>query len=858
MLARLSIRLKLTLLAGAPVLGALVLAMLMAGNARREAQSAAALGSIESLARLSTQMGGLVHELQQERTECALRMALKTPAVPELQQRFDATDAAQRSLHDFLAARQLAPLPPRLARDVQLAVELLRGVKAARELAVSGKQPITELLGYYETVNRHLISATATLAQLTQDGEMMRAIAALVAVMEIKERLAQEQALLGHVFGVDSFPPGTYKALVTLLTEQADYVNVLEVNASDAVNQRFQAELATPEFRRAAELRKVAVETLSDELGVSAMEWVQVQGVTLTRLRALVISLNGDLAAAASAKEATATRAARISYGIGTGVVLCSALLAWLLGRGVMRSVGHLAHAAERVRKEQDFSIRAVKSSEDEIGRLADSFNEMLSGLQHRDDELRAHREGLERLVSERTQALQQRNDAMRLVLDNVDQGLATVVPSGSLAPERSRAFDEWFGQANDADTLADRLGQQDEAAHAALRLGWEQVVEGFLPLDAALAQMPRQIAVGERQYELTYRGIKEGEVLKGVLLVVSDITLEQTRRKLVREQNELICIFEAVARDRTGFLEFFREGAALVQRVCDHSLRDSPQALLSLHTLKGNCRVFGVQSVADLAHDVESSIARSGGLLDAAQTEALRAAWSDLERRLSGVLGATTRPPLEVTADDLETLKVWAQKQLPHAQLLDILSQLKGERALVRLQRLAEQAKALARQLGKGEISVQIAARSEVRFETERWAPFWAAFVHALRNAVDHGLEPSDERAAQGKQPGRLTIEAQSDGQYITLELSDDGRGIDWAGLAHKAQARGLPHTTELELTELLFTPGLSTAATLTEVSGRGIGLGAVRAATGELGGSIQVESAPGTGTTLRFRIPI
>src|SRR5260221_1047716 len=138
MLRRLPIRLKLILLAGVPVLGALILATLISRDAQRRAQSAAALGSIEDLARLSAHMSRLVQQLQFERSELGLRLGLKTPAAPELGARFAQTDEASRELAAFLAARKVATLPARLARDLGAAQQQLTRLPDERRAARSG------------------------------------------------------------------------------------------------------------------------------------------------------------------------------------------------------------------------------------------------------------------------------------------------------------------------------------------------------------------------------------------------------------------------------------------------------------------------------------------------------------------------------------------------------------------------------------------------------------------------------------------------------------------------------------------------------------------------------------------------
>src|SRR5690606_14912029 len=193
---RIPIRLKLILLAGVPVIGALILAISSARGALRQAQSAAALGSIEDLARLSAHMSGLVHELQFERHEFSLRHAEKALSGPEVRAQIGKTDAARRRLAEFLDARQVSSLPPRLARDLGQAQNQLNAIDTQRKAASSGAQPVDEVWAFYKKANASLISATAALAQLTSDGELMRAISALVTVLQIKERASQEHALL--------------------------------------------------------------------------------------------------------------------------------------------------------------------------------------------------------------------------------------------------------------------------------------------------------------------------------------------------------------------------------------------------------------------------------------------------------------------------------------------------------------------------------------------------------------------------------------------------------------------------------------------------------------------------------------
>jgi two-component system chemotaxis sensor kinase CheA len=135
---------------------------------------------------------------------------------------------------------------------------------------------------------------------------------------------------------------------------------------------------------------------------------------------------------------------------------------------------------------------------------------------------------------------------------------------------------------------------------------------------------------------------------------------------------------------------------------------------------------------------------------------------------------------------------------------------------------------------------------------------------LHVVRNAIDHGVEPSAERASAGK-PAVATIHlrARREGEHIVVEVEDDGRGIDPDRLRKIAVERGLAPaediagTSETAIIDLIFMPGFSTAVDVTDLSGRGVGMDAVRTSVERLGGRVQVETRGGAGTTFRFLLP-
>lgn len=166
----------------------------------------------------------------------------------------------------------------------------------------------------------------------------------------------------------------------------------------------------------------------------------------------------------------------------------------------------------------------------------------------------------------------------------------------------------------------------------------------------------------------------------------------------------------------------------------------------------------------------------------------------------------------------------------------------------------LASQATQLAQELGKAvAFDFNLPAQSLPRAQL---SVLRTQLGHLLRNALDHGIEPSSERVAQGKAAkGRLHLRGTLDDGSLLLAFSDDGRGIDFSKLRSRwAEAGAVPE----DPIELLATPGLSVQESATLVSGRGLGVAAVREALGKLGGELEVSSTPKSGTVFSLRLPL
>jgi two-component system chemotaxis sensor kinase CheA len=229
---------------------------------------------------------------------------------------------------------------------------------------------------------------------------------------------------------------------------------------------------------------------------------------------------------------------------------------------------------------------------------------------------------------------------------------------------------------------------------------------------------------------------------------------------------------------------------------------------------------------------------------------------WARITDKVQVLIGSTQRDHLEIARADFGRIGQAVATGMPPGDLLRLLRHIERDPIDRRLLRLADQARRLATGLGKG-VDVKTEGNG-VRLDNRRWAAFWPSLVHLLRNALDHGIEAPEERERASKaRVGNLALVAREVGDRIVIEVSDDGRGIDWERVRALATSRGLAAATDQDLTAALFGGGLSTKSEATIYSGRGAGLSACYWACHEMGGTLTVSSVPGRGTTFRFSIP-
>lgn len=488
-----------------------------------------------------------------------------------------------------------------------------------------------------------------------------------------------------------------------------------------------------------------------------------------------------------------------------------------------------------------------------ETNALLESRDAELSAMA---DKLRASNEQLEQRVVERTVELEERNRHMRLVLDNVPTALVTIDGRGRMAEERSAKIDEWFGAYQGTPCFTDYIATVDPKFATWFALGHEALVEQVLPLDLCLDQLPKRLRPAGRTLSCTYRPILSTTDGLSLLIMIEDITEQHRLAREEAEQSELLSVCQWLTQDRSGLLTFLDEADHLVRGLLSQDT-DPATRKRHLHTLKGNAAMMGAQVIAELCHRAEDASAIDESELDKTLIQ-LQERWMALRHALESLLGGHHRNIVEVPAAALEQLCQDLEHGSNREQISERLRLLGFEPVERPLARLTRHAIALAERLGKPNLNVSVVA-DETRLDPHRFANLWSALVHLVRNAVDHGIELPAERITERKPPeGRIVFRAFRAAGDVILEIEDDGRGIDWPTVARQAHARGLAYESETDLLRALVSDGLSTRATVSPTSGRGVGMSVVHREVENLCGKLTVRSQPRRGTCWRMQIPL
>lgn len=565
-----------------------------------------------------------------------------------------------------------------------------------------------------------------------------------------------------------------------------------------------------------------------------------------------------------------------VTIGAATGVAVAILIgISLLLYRQISLPLSRMQAMMSEIASNQDFTRRVPVGRMDEVGHSIVAFNGMIERIQ------------------ESSLQLKQRTADIQAMLQNMQQGILTVVDGGTIHPEYSAFLEAIFetsalaGQPvldvvfGDTDIGSDVMAQLEAAIDACLG---EDEMNFEFNRHLLVHEVTKDMGDGRKKVlDLSWSAItnEEGEIVR-LMLCVRDVTeLRALAVEAGEQRRRLDMIGEVLAISQEKFDSFMQSATSFVgenERIIrEHDLpsKDAIARLFrNMHTVKGNARTYSLHHLTGVVHETEQ------------RYDALRQAddatpWNreqmieDLDRVRQALQGYATinevslgrkasakrdaraeqmivdRTFVQHLLDALDTANNGDTQSLaPVRESLNRTLQLFGSQSIESaFEGLLSSLPSLASDLSKETPRVTVTDNG-YRIVDEIVPQLVDVFTHLVRNSIDHGIEKASERLEQGKPAaGLIHIEADVHGDALQIALADDGRGLALDRIRRRAVEQGWltegvegVGLSDEEVAELIFVPGFSTAQSVTEVSGRGVGMDAVREFIGRAGGRIEL----------------
>jgi len=535
-----------------------------------------------------------------------------------------------------------------------------------------------------------------------------------------------------------------------------------------------------------------------------------------------------------------------------------------------------------------NFAAEMPVHEDEQLGKLATAFNVMLKTINET-------MENLDKLVS-------QRSAELRMIMDTVPVGLMSIMilsnddyrvnPEYSRTCEKILNIDELRGRSYlDIIGLTKRKGdaRQDMAKFLELlskQLLPEEDMAGLNPLEEIeITNDDGSITWAKVNYHLIHK--KDSEK-PDVLVVLEDITRAKAMQAEIARSEQENMQLKAIAEDPDLFCDFLTETIKMLKEVLADakqlSSADDPKPLVNnmfrgVHTIKGTAASFGLHGISQLSADLENSLddLRQADTIESQTIDETQKALDELNDATNDIVQKTEKllgqkigggdTVLRVNASDIQSLieKV-CTLPIPPDDRDTIAGMLQSFRSVSVKKGLGQALKIVPVLIERLEKDVVFNLEDNgARLDCDLSRELNTPFVHLIRNAFDHGIEYSEERVANGKsEQGQVKLTVTDEKNCLTIVLSDDGKGLDPEKLKASAMSKGLISEDEAarmsdnDAKRLIFKAGFSTAETVSDVSGRGVGMDAVvHTIESKLNGKVSIDSKLGEGTSFNIQIP-
>lgn len=547
-----------------------------------------------------------------------------------------------------------------------------------------------------------------------------------------------------------------------------------------------------------------------------------------------------------------------------------------MLVRMTLKALQELKSHAEKL-KEGQLETPVHINRDDEIGVLQQSFNGMRLSLK---DLI----ENLDQKVKDRTRKLHASEREVDNILSSMEQGIFTFNLDMKAGSKHSKNAEKLFGRTEFNDVPVPEIFQMNTEDQASFDK-WLKLMQRDSSIERwkkyeqlnPVQKMVLDDSKGKRILKLSYQPILKNEKLNKIMVLASDIT-EQVRieKKLKLHQAEKELHLERVLAWVGNNFDDFQNYIINLQRVNDELQnlqldisQKHDDLFRQLHTHKGNCATYGLNTLSSLIHELEDSLIKfKDEELIAPHTWKKQIDAFDNEfkaiQKTRDLLFKWRQGQLAINAikyrNCLENIK--NKKLIDVSKIYREVFLLNSDEFGFYCHRYQNVVNQLSQTLSKTIRPLRVLHPKQV-IPREIMKVFDDALIHILRNAIDHGIEPNEVREKKGKGPGQIELSCEVNNDHYIIRVKDDGEGIPIDRLIDQALSKGYLKENDLQTIDernklqFIFKPGFTSKSHVSNISGRGIGLDAAKKNIEHYHGHVTVASHADQGTVFELSLP-
>lgn len=506
----------------------------------------------------------------------------------------------------------------------------------------------------------------------------------------------------------------------------------------------------------------------------------------------------------------------------------------------------------------------------------------LYESLRASEAELKSHKYQLEQVVEARTTELTRVNFEIQMLLDHAGQGFFSFDSSGRIGSELSRECYRIFQKNICGDSISELLGGYSGTEDTLLMsriIDKAFRTQEIFEAKVYLSLLPQQLTVRDKKISIEYQMIEDFDNRR-VMTILTDVTETHALMLIREEEKQNLKMIVRIIKNRNSFLRSLEDYEVFTHDGCQKLVEQekNPQDIMTelfrmVHTFKGDFAQWGFRNTESALHEIESLIGYERAASESREEVINFIRELDFEKAiekdlliLENAIGKSFLQGdeyYEISREQILELEILVEKQE-----IDALGSKLKEMRLVSLKDLLEPyndyVTSLAFGLDKKIEPIQVVGE-DLRIDRKYYHNLIKVLTHIFRNMMDYGIEEPEERLRRSKSEAgtilcRISVEA---GSTFTIDMEDDGNGIDPRNILQILLERDPERSSfysqlpEDELIQMIFSDGISTSGDITMLSGRGIGLSAVREEVERLGGTITVYSTPGIGTRFSVVLP-